>query len=71
MEINDEGVFIDGELIEKNDSIYEFTFYNKQIPKIQTGTELNRALLIASAMISLVGIGTGIVVLKKKKQENN
>ncbi|MCI8518736.1 MAG: LPXTG cell wall anchor domain-containing protein [Clostridia bacterium] len=64
-------MFIDGELIEENDSVYEFTFYNKQIPKIQTGTELNRTLLMVSAIISLLGIGTGIVVLKKKKQENN
>lgn len=71
LEINDKGIFVDGELLEENDSIYEFTFYNKQIPKIQTGTELNRTLLMVSAIISLLGIGTGIVVLKKKKQENN
>jgi len=71
LEINDKGIFVDGELLEENDSIYEFTFYNKQIPKIQTGTELNRALLAASVIISLAGIGTGIVVLKKKREENN
>ena len=57
---------MDGELLEENDAVCEFEFDNKPI-KIQTGDELNRTLLIGSVIISLLGIITGIVILKKKK----
>ena len=70
IEINDEGTFADGELLEDNDSICTFTYYNKLIPKIQTGSEMNYILLIGSAIISLLGITTGIVVLKRKNKNN-
>ena len=68
IEINNEGTFADGELLEDNDSICTFTYYNKLIPKIQTGSEMNYILLIGSAIISLLGITTGIVVLKRKNK---
>ncbi len=71
IEINDEGTFADGELLEDNDSICTFTYYNKLIPKVQTGNEMNYALLIGSMIISLLGITTGIIILKKNKKENN
>lgn len=71
VEINDKGTFADGELLEDNEDTCEFTFANKKAPKIQTGNELNYVLLISSVIISLAGITTGIVVLKKKKEENN
>ena len=45
-------------------------YYNKLIPKIQTGSEMNYILLIGSAIISLLGITTGIVVLKRKNKNN-
>ena len=70
IEINNEGTFADGELLEDNDSIGTFTYYNKLIPKIQTGSEMNYILLIGSAIISLLGITTGIVVLKRKNKNN-
>ena len=70
IEINNEGTFADGELLEDNDSICTFTYYNKLIPKIQTGREMNYILLIGSAIISLLGITTGIVVLKRKNKNN-
>ena len=70
IEINNEGTFADGELLEDNDSICTFTYYNKLIPKIQTGSEMNYILLIGSAIISLLGITTGIVVLKRKNKNN-
>ena len=69
IEINNEGTFADGELLEDNDSICTFT-YNKLIPKIQTGSEMNYILLIGSAIISLLGITTGIVALKRKNKNN-
>lgn len=71
VEIGDEGVFVDGELLEENDSVCEFTYSNKQIPKIQTGNEVNYVLLISSIVISLAVIIISTVVIKRKKQENN
>ena len=71
IEINDKGTFADGELLEDNDSICTFTYYNKLIPKVQTGNEMNYALLIGSMIISLLGFTTGIIILKKNKKENN
>lgn len=71
IEINDKGTFADGELLEDNDSVCTFTYYNKMIPKIQTGNETNYLLLVGSIIISLLEIGTGIIILKKKKQTNN
>ena len=70
IEINNEGTFADGELLEDNNSICTFTYYNKLIPKIQTGSEMNYILLIGSAIISLLGITTGIVALKRKNKNN-
>ena len=71
IEINDKGTFADGELLEDNDSICTFIYYNKLIPKVQTGNEMNYALLIGSMIISLLGFTTGIIILKKNKKENN
>lgn len=71
IEINDKGTFADGELLEDNDSVCTFTYYNKLIPKVQTGNEMNYALLIGSMIISLLGITTGIIILKKNRKENN
>lgn len=68
IEINDKGTFADGVLLEDNDSVCTFTFYNKQLPKIQTGSEISYVLLVSSIAISLLGIVTGIVVLKKKRK---
>lgn len=70
VEINDQGTFVDGELLEENDSICTFTYYNKLIPKIQTGNELSYVLLVSSLVISLLGITTLIIVSERKKQKN-
>lgn len=70
IEINDNGVFADGELLEDDNSICTFTYYNKQIPKIQTGNEINYIVLIASIVISLLGITLGIIILKRNKKNN-
>ena len=67
IEINDKGTFKDGELLEDNDSVCTFVYYNNLIPKVQTGNETNYLLLIGSIVISLLGIGTGLYILKKKK----
>ena len=67
LEINDEGIFINGTQIDENDGIYSFEFENKKIPKIQTGNEISRVGLISSIVISLLGISTGVIILKRKK----
>ena len=66
--INDEGVFADGTLLEDADSIYEFTFYNTKVPKVQTGNETNYILLVSIVVISLLAIVVGIVLLKRNYQ---
>ena len=71
IEINDSGTFADGELLEDNDSVCTFTYFDKVIPKIQTGNETNYILLASSIVISLIGIGIGIIILKRKKNINN
>lgn len=67
VEINDKGVFVGGKEIEEKELVYSFTFENQAIPQIQTGNEMNYILLIGSAVISVIGIITGVVLLKKKK----
>ena len=69
IEINDKGTFMDGELLNEENSICTFSYYNQQIPKIQTGNETNHLLLIGSVIISLLGFTTGIVVLKRNKKK--
>lgn len=69
--IDDKGVFVDGEKLEEKDSVYSFTYYNDLIPKVQTGNEMNYAVLVSSMVISLIGIAIGSVMIKRKKQKNN
>lgn len=69
IEINDKGTFADDELLEDKDSICEFNYYNKPIPKIQTGNEVNYILLISIVAISLLIIILGIVLLKRNYED--
>ena len=66
IEINEKGVFADGKSLEEKDSIYSFVYYNSLLPAIQTGNETNYILLYVLIGISLLGIFTGIVILKRK-----
>ena len=66
IEINDKGVFADGVSLVEKDNIYSFEYYNSLIPKIQTGNETNYILLFSLVAISLIGITTGVIILKKK-----
>ena len=70
LEINDKGVFIDNTEIEEKDDIYSFTFYNDLIPKVQTGNEMSYILLATLMGLSLIGITTGVVVLKRKNRKD-
>ena len=69
IEINDKGVFADGVSLEEKDNVYSFEYYNSLLPLIQTGNETNYVLLGSIAVISLIGIITGIITLKKKHTE--
>lgn len=62
-------MFKNGELLEENDSIFTFTYYNKLIPKINTGIDINYTLLISCIVISLVGIVSGVVMIKRKNKK--
>ncbi len=71
IDINDKGTFSNDELLEENNSICTFNYYNKQIPKIQTGNEINYILLIACIVISLIGIAVSSIIIVRKKKINN
>lgn len=64
IEINDKGVFADGELLEEDNSVCTFTYFNQQIPKIQTGNERSYPLLLSSLLISVLGL---VFVISNKK----
>ena len=72
VEINDEGVFIDGEQIEEdNDKIYSFEIENTKIETPKTNDNRNQTMLsiIASvSAISLVGIGIYKLIQKRKNK---
>ena len=68
VEINDKGVYINDELIEGKDSLYSFEFENTLEPVIYTGIETNYIIVISTLIISLAGIITGIIVLRKKNK---
>lgn len=70
LEINDQGIFIDGEKIEKENDKYTFEFYNTPVDTPKTGDNSNLALwasLLGIATITLVGMG----VHEHKKRKIN
>lgn len=67
IDINDNGVFADGELLEENDSICKISYSNEKEPVIKTGTEINYELVLGIAIISLIGMAIGIITLRKQK----
>ena len=69
IEINDKGVFADGVSLEENNGVYSFKYYNSLLPIIQTGNEMNYALLLVISAIAITGIIGGIILLKKKNNK--
>lgn len=70
LEINDQGIFIDGEKIEEENDKYTFEFYNTPVDTPKTGDNSNLALwasLLGIATITLVGMG----VHEHKKRKIN
>jgi len=70
VEINDKGVYLNNKELVENDLIYNFEFENKRIPEIQTGNEMNYLLLAGSAIVSVIGIITGVILLKRKNRKS-
>ena len=70
VEINDKGVFIDGEKVEGEDSVYTFEFYNTPIDTPKTGDNSNMIGLIALLVMSALTI-TGIGVHEYRKRKDN
>ena len=70
LEINDQGIFIDGEKVEEENDKYTFEFYNTPVDTPKTGDNSNLALwasLLGIATITLVGMG----VHEHKKRKIN
>ena len=70
LEINDKGVFINGELVEEQDELYSFEFENAPIETPNTGDNSNIVLWTSLLAMSLATI-TGIVVYDRKKKKSN
>ncbi|MBP3254975.1 MAG: hypothetical protein J6M60_00575 [Clostridia bacterium] len=70
IEINDDGVFADGQILEENESAYTIKYSNDKIPEIQTGNETNYIFLTISMIISLLVTTIGIVVLKRNDKKS-
>lgn len=71
LEINDKGIFIDGEKIEGENDIYSFDFYNTPVDTPKTGDNSNLTLwasLLGLSALTLAGIG--IREYKKRKSIN-
>ena len=68
VEISDKGVFIDGEKVEGENSIYTFEFYNTPVDTPKTGDDSNLTLWVSLlALCSLTLAGIGIHEYKKRK----
>lgn len=68
LEINDQGVFLDGQKIEGENDLYTFDFYNIPVDTPKTGDNSNFILwtsLLGLSAITLAGIG--IREIKKRK----
>ena len=67
--LNNEGLFVNDELVEVDDNnIYSFYYQNTLLPVVQTGYDDNMPLYIALAGISLAGL-TSIILFAVKKSK--
>ena len=74
VEINDKGVFIDGEQINGEDDIYTLDFYNAPVDTPKTGHDSNLmlwAILLGLSVISLTSVGVHEYKKRRIKDKNN
>lgn len=69
LEINDKGIFVDGNKIEEIDNIYSFTFENAPMDTPKTGDERNTLAYVILFSLSALGVVT-ISVISYKKRKN-
>ena len=69
LEINDNGVFVDGTLIEEKDSVYCFEFENTEIEVPNTGDGRYTKIFILIGGISAISL-SGIIIYDYKKRKN-
>lgn len=71
LEINDQGVFIDGEKMESENSIYTFEFYNIPVDTPKTGDNSNLTLWASLLGLSVISLAVlGVHERKKRKVMN-
>lgn len=68
VEINKEGIYIDGVKKESNDNIYSFIYENQSLPSIRTGDPTIITLWVTLSLVSL--LGCGFVFYKKRKSQH-
>jgi len=69
IEIGEDGVYVDGKLLEGKNDVYSFKYYNLPLQEVQTGDEINMILLTISTTVALAII-CGIVLKKIIKNKN-
>ena len=70
IEIEEEGAYIDGELLEGKSDVYSFKYYNIPLQEVQTGDETNIGLLIILVVTYGVIISCTIVKIIRKNSKN-
>ena len=68
IEINDNGVFVDGNLIEENDSIYNVNFENDIIEVPNTGDDRHTEIFALIGGLSAISLAGAVVYNNKKKK---
>jgi len=68
IEIGEDGVYVDGKLLEGKNDVYSFKYYNLPLQEVQTGDEINMILLTISTTVALAII-CGIVLKKNNKKQ--
>ncbi len=70
VEINDNGVFVDGKQLEENENVYNFEFENAPIETPNTGDASHLKLIGGIMLLSILGITVLALRLYKKNKEN-
>ena len=69
VEINDKGVFINGNLIQEQDSVYSFNFENMPIEVVNTGNNTNTRAILVSLVTSAMALTVlGIYKFVKRRK---
>lgn len=70
VEINDDGVFVDGKQLEENENVYNFEFENAPMETPNTGDESHLKLIGGIIILSILGITVLALRFYKNNKEN-